>query len=77
MLTKKKFMVVMAIICVMLLSVTFSNHLFGWKCTGRSDCGSCEIKEGDCTDGGCVSGSSGHSCLCDGVDDTTVCEPQQ
>jgi hypothetical protein len=75
MFSKKRFLITVAIICVIVVSVFLSSHLHAISCTARSDCGSCMVVE--CADGGCISGASAHACLCNGIDITVVCEPQQ
>lgn len=75
MFSKKRFLITVAIICVIVVSVFISTHLHAISCTAKSDCGSCMVVS--CSSGGCVSGASGHSCLCNGIDITEVCAPIQ
>jgi hypothetical protein len=75
MLTKKKIMIVMAIICTLIVSAAFSIHIYGSiSCTAKSDCGECSVE--DCESGGCVESSGAHACTCDGVNEIVICEAE-
>jgi hypothetical protein len=75
MLTKKKVMIALAILCVIVLSVFVSSQLHAFSCSAESSCGSCEVEE-PCSSGGCVAAASGHWCLCEGWIWGANCAPE-
>jgi hypothetical protein len=74
MMTKRKVLVAMAILCVIVLTVFVASQLHAFNCKAMSACGICVVS--NCGTGGCVEGASAHWCLCDGEISGANCAEQ-